>query len=253
MSPVHEPFGDLAATYALGALDGEDLVRFRAHVAEGCEECERALADFGEALVLAAHDLSQRPPARVKRLLMDRLTRRRAVRRTPSRFWAGFRWVASVAIAAGIIGAVVAGYVSSLYEARIGRMAREAASLRQEIDQQRLALSLLRDPSARVVALRGLEPSPAARGRILWSERDGGLFVASALPPVPPGKAYALWAISGTTPIPAGLFTVDASGAGSVRVEPLTGGSPVDQFAVTLEPAAGVPAPTGPMYLASKV
>jgi anti-sigma-K factor RskA len=35
-------------------------------------------------------------------------------------------------------------------------------------------------------------------------------------------------------------------------VPPLPGVSRVDVFAVTLESAAGVPAPTGPMFLAGK-
>jgi hypothetical protein len=43
---------------------------------------------------------------------------------------------------------------------------------------------------------------------------------------------------------------VDASGVGRVKVPPLED-VPVDVFAVTLEPEAGVPAPTGAMYLAS--
>ena len=49
---------------------------------------------------------------------------------------------------------------------------------------------------------------------------------------------------------PAGVFKVDASGRGTLRVDP-TGG-PAAKFAVTLEPEAGVPAPTGPIVLASR-
>jgi anti-sigma-K factor RskA len=36
-----------------------------------------------------------------------------------------------------------------------------------------------------------------------------------------------------------------------VRVDPVPEGRPVDVFAVTIEPAGGVPAPTGPIVLAS--
>jgi len=38
---------------------------------------------------------------------------------------------------------------------------------------------------------------------------------------------------------------------GGLRVEPLPEGTSVDLFAVTIEPAGGVPAPTGPIVLAS--
>jgi len=72
------------------------------------------------------------------------------------------------------------------------------------------------------------------------------------LKPAPHGKAYELWTIGEGAPRPAGLVPVHASGRGSLRVEPMPGGEPVKVFAVTIEPAAGAPAPTGPMILASK-
>ena len=82
----------------------------------------------------------------------------------------------------------------------------------------------------------------------------GGLLVVQGMPPTPAGKAYELWAIPpGANPIPAGVFTVDAKGAASLRVSPVAAGTEVETFAVTLEPAAGVPAPTGAMYLAGKL
>ena len=250
MSPNHDLFGELAAAYALGSLDTDDLRHFQAHLAAGCVECERLLAGYGEALVGPADDLRRPPPSRVKRDLMARVGRR--PRSAASRFWPGLRWAASVAVAAGLLASVVATYVSGRYEARLGLMAREAAALREEVGQQRLALALLQDPATQVVPLAGLEPSPRARGRMIWNEQEGGVFVTADLPPAPPEKAYELWAIVGTTPLPAGIFTVDAEGKGSLRVAPLTGAPRVDRFAVTLEPAQGVPSPTGPMYLASK-
>ena len=54
-------------------------------------------------------------------------------------------------------------------------------------------------------------------------------------------------------PTPTGVFTVDAKSVGSLRVAPMQAAGAVDTFAVTLEPAAGVPAPTGAMYLASRL
>jgi anti-sigma-K factor RskA len=86
---------------------------------------------------------------------------------------------------------------------------------------------------------------------VVWHAVAGGhLFVAN-LPRAPEGKAYELWTIGEGAPRPAGLFQVDARGRGSHRVEPVAGGAPVKVFAVTLEPEGGVPAPTGPMVLAS--
>ncbi len=252
MSAAPDPFAESAAPYALGALDGEDLVRFEEHLRHGCPECQRVLAEHREALVQVARAVSAPPPPRVRRRLMERLGRRRARRPAPSRFWSGFRWAASVAVAAGLLAAVLSAFVTARYEARMGQMARELAALREQTQQQLLALTLLRDPATRVVALAGLAPSPNARGRMIWHEVHGGVLVAGDLPPVPPGQVYELWAIVEGKPIPAGLFTVDAEGRGGLRVGALPGAPRVDQFAVTLEPAGGTPAPTGQMYLASK-
>jgi anti-sigma-K factor RskA len=89
---------------------------------------------------------------------------------------------------------------------------------------------------------------------MLWHSTAGGLLVAQGLPPAPEGKVYELWAIAGKgAPVPAGVFAVDAKGAGSLRVPPLQAGEDLDTFAVTLEPAGGVPAPTGSMYLVGKL
>ena len=88
---------------------------------------------------------------------------------------------------------------------------------------------------------------------MMWNEHAGGLLVAAGLPSAPEGKAYQLWAIVGKNPpVSAGVFTVDTKGTGSLRVPPLSGVGKVDVFAVTLEPAGGLPAPSGQMYLAGK-
>ena len=250
VSPNHEPFGELAAAHALGSLRGDDLARFQAHLA-GCAACERLLGEYREALVDLAADVCQPPPRRAKRDVMARVGRRRA-RGAAERFWSGLRWAASVAVAAGLLASVAATYVSGRYERQVGQMAREVAALRGQVGQQRLALALLRDPATQVVLLAGLAPSPRARGRLIWNEHAGGFLVAADLPPAPPGKAYELWAIVGARPLPIGVFDVDAEGQGSLHVAPLAGARRANRFAVTLEPAQGVPAPTGPTYLASK-
>ena len=47
------------------------------------------------------------------------------------------------------------------------------------------------------------------------------------------------------------MFNVDADGRATHRVPAAEGDAPVKVFAVTLEPEQGVPAPTGPIVLAS--
>jgi hypothetical protein len=157
-------------------------------------------------------------------------------------------------MAAGIVAIAVGLIVSAVYDRRLTHLAQEQTALTQELERQQSVVALLRDPATEVVALSGLQPAPGAKAKVLWHATAGGLLVAQGLPPAPEGKAYELWAIAGKgAPQPAGVFTVNAKGVGSLRVAPIQSAGAVDTFTVTLEPAAGVPAPTGAMYLAGKL
>jgi anti-sigma-K factor RskA len=257
-----EELHELAAGYALGSLEGEDRARFEALLRGGDADARRALRQFEETLTRAAAEGAAPPPAEVKAALMARIAAAPAPRAADGARVAPLAgrprrsvWtvVLAGAMAAGIAAVAVGLAVSTRYERRLDALSQEAATLKTELDRQAAVLAILRDPATQMVALNGLEPSPTARARMLWHEKAGGLLVAAGLPAPPPGKAYQLWAIAGKgAPVPAGVFTVDARGTGSLRVEPLPGVGRVDVFAVTLEPAGGVPAPTGPMYLAGK-
>lgn len=89
--------------------------------------------------------------------------------------------------------------------------------------------------------------SADTRGR-LYSGRDGVLLVVDGLPRPPEDRTYQLWGIVGGTPVSAGLFSTDADGEGFLWTASVPAGS-VEQWAVTEEPAGGVPQPTGDMVL----
>ncbi len=159
-------------------------------------------------------------------------------------------WVA--AIVTGLGATAVGLSVSSSYETRLHALARETAALKADIDREQRFLAVLRDPATALVALSGLGPAPSARARIVWNEGAGGFLVAAGLPPTPAGKVYQLWATVGKDPpVSAGVFGVGPNGTGRLRVPPLGAGR-VDGFAVTLEPAGGLSAPSGQTYLAGR-
>jgi len=53
--------------------------------------------------------------------------------------------------------------------------------------------------------------------------------------------------------VSAAIFGVDALGGATLPIKPLPSLGDVELFAVTLEPAGGLPQPSGEMYLAGKV
>jgi anti-sigma-K factor RskA len=259
-----EEIAELAAGYALGALDPDDRARFDALLASGDAEATAALRDFEGAVTGLGRETIEAPPPAVKAALIARIdaqgrsleaveTTLASVRPSPSGRSA-WTLVLSGAMAAGIAAIAVGWIVSTAYDRRVTQLAQETATLKQELDRQQSLIAMLQDPAAQVVALGGLAAAPGAKARMLWHPTAGGLLVTQGLPPAPEGKAYELWAIAGKgAPVPVGLFSVDARGVGSLRVAPIKVEGTVDTFAVTLEPAAGVAAPTGAMYLAGKL
>ena len=244
----HETHETLAAMYAVGALDGDDLATFEAHLATGCDQCATIVRESREALArLALADTPAVPPPDVKAALLARVAT--AARARPSRRgW--LTWAAATAAVVALAVMLASGVVASRYEAQLGHMARETAKERERLAALRTqvaALELLRDPATRVIELRS--PSSSATARLIWNDKTGGYLITSNLPPAPEGKAYELWALGGPQPRPAGLFNVDPEGRVVQKLEPA---GEAKGFAVTLEPATGVPAPTGPIVMASR-
>jgi anti-sigma-K factor RskA len=248
---THEPFDTQAAAYALGALDSEERVEFERHLAAGCSSCRAFLRDAGEALAAHAAQLPPVvPPPAVRATLLRRIGAdaalgRQAVR--PPRRWLAWAAAAAAVVIGGLGSSLV---LTSRYETRLAELTSEVARLRAERVQAQLVSDLLGDPATRLVTLQGAQPGSQAVAGVIWNEAAGGFLMVARLLPAQPGKTYELWTFSGGRPSPAGVFDVDASGTATHRIAP-TGGQ-VEGFAVTLEPAGGVSAPTGPIVLAAR-
>jgi hypothetical protein len=265
-------FLELAPLAALGVLDGADLVEFRAHVA-GCAACQaefRAHEDVAGLLGLAVNAVP--PPralrARVLGAIAAPAGRPVALPPPPSRPW----WPA-LAAAAAVVLALAGGYLAGSRgrdEARreLARLQAdreelliqfrtaqaEALTLKVRLAQEAKFHDLLANGDTQTTRLAALAPAPGAQARVVWNGSvKQTVVVATGLQPPPPGKAYELWVIAGQKPVPAGLFKADERGRAVVTLPWLDDTVRVKTFAVTLEPEAGMPAPTGPMVLAGNV
>jgi anti-sigma-K factor RskA len=250
----HEPYSELASAYALGALEGEERSRFEDHLRAGCRECEPALREYQESLAALAAELEpEAPPPSVKAALVRRIEARvepvALEARPRALLW---RWGWAGALAATLLVVGYLGVTVNALNRDLARQSGELAALRAQVTRQRELLALVSAPETRVVSLAGLEPSPTASARMWWHRTAGGFFVASGLPAPPSGKTYQLWVIAERKPVSAGVFDVDPKGSGILQVKPLPGVDKAEMFAVTLEPAGGLPQPSGEMYLAGK-
>jgi len=256
----HDQSLEQADLYALGALDGRELAEFEAHLAT-CAICTERLRETREALVTLPRSLPPvAPPPALRARIVERVAaeprvtpaparRRPERRRTRVIWWAGWAGLAAAAALLLVVNAQLRATRQEL-QALQGRV----ATLQTVLAQREEALRFLSDPNVRYVSLGGLKPTPEASAWLLWNPTSRqGLLLARGLPAAPPGKAYELWALAGSQPVPAGVFGVDERGRALFRLPQLPAGQTFDAFAVTLEPAGGVPQPTGPMHLLGKV
>ena len=108
--------------------------------------------------------------------------------------------------------------------------------------------------NAKIFELAAAAKDQQGAGRIVWDRgHRKWILLASGLKALPPEKSYELWFIAGNEKIAAGTFRPDAQGNARHEITLPPGLEKIDVGAVTLEPAAGVSAPTGPIVIAGKV
>lgn len=129
---------------------------------------------------------------------------------------------------------------------------QETEQLREAITRQRGIIEVLTTPGLHVRYLQKAKLGVSTQGHVLWNERTKTwVFYSFGMPPPPPGKEYQVWFMTEREgPVSAGLFTPDQTGTGVLLTKPpsrLFG--EIKAAAVTLEPAGGLPKPSGEMYL----
>jgi anti-sigma-K factor RskA len=229
----------MAAGFALGVLDPEDEAAFAEHLA-GCLRCAsdvRAFDRVTDAVMLATPPSN--PPPHVRAQLLD------ACRPRPRLSVGTYAAAAAVVLAAGLVW--YQGGRSAVLPPPAVDNAAAAATERERVSE--LSRGVLVAPDLARIDLTGQEAAPAASARALWSRERGLVFSAERLPPLPPGRVYQVWVVTADAPVSAGLIVPDASGSNLSFFSTPPDIAPPVAVAVTIEPAGGVPAPTGDKYL----
>jgi anti-sigma-K factor RskA len=249
--PYREEDFDL---YALGVLEGDELRGIESHV-NSCAGCAQKVAEArGRISLLAFSTEPQEPSLEVRQRLMARVraeanpARASSAERTEraqSRFW-NFAWGAlAVALA------IFAVYLWNSNRILQQELSQQEVAMKKQMavtERAREIAALFSSPQTQTVNLAAKAPITTGTGRVIYNSQQGALIYAGTLPPLAAGKSYELWVIPQTgNPIAAGVFSVDPSGDGSVVLPKIPAGVSAKAFAVTIEPAGGGAAPTGPM------
>jgi anti-sigma-K factor RskA len=256
---THQELSDLAASYALDALDGEERAAVEAHLA-GCEACRAEVASYREVTTLLALAVPPSPPPdalAVRERLLARVRQEQPpapAARAPARVlpatrarrpWATYAgWMAA---AASLAFAVATGAAYRRERAERARLVSALATARAEIALRDSTVAAFLGPEVHVVSLSVADRKPSMR--VFWNHtRDVFIITAHDLPKAPPGKTYQLWAMAkGKAPVSMGTFDTDAGGRAALIV-PVGDGIEeagfIDDCALTLEPLGGSPQPT---------
>jgi anti-sigma-K factor RskA len=275
---THEELRELAASYAIDALPDDERRTVEEHL-DVCPECTGDVAALrASGTELARSVPFRRAPASLRARVLAGVGEQRSVvpaapstrpgsvpapvreRRTSAPWWYAAAAVLAAVVTGGYALALRAhiGFVDQeLREARARTEAAErqltdaqAQLARAQTEMRRVSLTtgILASADVIRVDLKGQAPAAQAIGRAFYSPSRGVLFTANGLPALPGSQVYQLWVVTKSgQPLSAGLLAPDAEGRALVLAEP-TPESPA-AFAVTVEPAGGVPAPTGARVL----
>lgn len=261
---------ELCIPYVFGRLNPGNRKQFETHLATGCSVCIKDVAELHEAMALMPLLLKQQePPPQVKQRLMSRLSAgkrigpedRKPAEQQPASLMVppGSKrpWVTYVFTTLSIlIILALALYVNDLV-GTIGKQERRCNELQTELQHQGEILAILQWEQLEVVAMKGLEPSPAAYGKILWDPGKKSLLLqASNLPVAPVERDYQLWETKGGRSMSLGVFAIsnDQEKLNCFKSLDAAVGQKLEAeaFFVTLEAKGGAQQPTGPTYLRSR-
>ncbi len=284
MSMTHENYKELMIASALSALDAADARDFQAHL-ETCAEC-RAEANQWDAtaalLAFEATPIEPSPLVRERILAAIHADNRPSLssqasqsvqhdQREPSQGRIGSKVIpferpeknvrsavspyyaiaASVALVALAISLFVIWQQNRSAKNEVAKLSSELSETQQQLAHEREVLALITTPGSRMTELAGTNVAPGAHAMIAYDKNGHAMLMAKGLPAAPAGKAYQLWYIMGSKPMPGRVFATDTNGNGSLQDQVPAEAMNGAVFAITLEPAGGVQSPTGAIYLSS--
>jgi anti-sigma-K factor RskA len=240
--------------YALGVLEADERRGIETHV-NSCAACAQKVAEArGRIALLAFSAEPQEPSIKVRQRLLAKVRAEKdparapvasRMERAPSRLW-NFAWGA---VAFALV--IFAVYLWNSNKILQQELERQEAAAKQQIaltERARAIAALLTSPQTVTVNLAPKAPMATESGRVMYNSQQGALIYAGTLPQLAADKSYELWVIPQTgNPIPAGVFSAQPNGEANVVLPSIPAGVSAKAFAVTIEPAGGTAAPTGPM------
>lgn len=269
---IDERIQELISAYSLGALEGEDLREVEEFKQNHPEQFEELLRENELAFSQLTYAVKgSTPDPALKKKLMSEIQEESKIYKPDSvlPFWQRLQpfWlnlgaaVAAVAIVSLVTYNFLLTNKLESRQAMVANLQNQIAAkqtlienLEKESMLNKQMIAFLEDPNVVIINLVNTQPDLTAVGRVLWNTKDDqAMFCGINLPQPPEGKTYQLWAIGSGDPKSAGVFNVNNEGKNVLMLKSLNDLGEIKQFAVSLEPAGGVPLPTGKVYLSGEI
>ncbi len=238
----HE-YEDLLGAYVLGALSLEEHQRVESHL-KSCKRCQDNVASYQlvvEGLLHAANP--KRPPKSLRNRLHRQIGQpietprwRRAVQRVPA---------TAFGLALGLI-VLLAANIGFLFQSQRLLDQGQDALAQQQAGQTAVAIASY--PSSQVALIE----EDGVRGTVVYDpDLPVGVMYVWGLQPPPEDHSYQAWLVDAQGQrLSGGLLTFsEDTGFGWLMIEAPLPFAEYSGLGVTLEPAGGSPAPTGPRIL----
>jgi anti-sigma-K factor RskA len=227
---------DQLPAYVLGALDDAEATEVRRHLSR-CRRCLQEAEELQEVsglMAFAAPDVA--PPPELKGQLITRVRGEMVERSAPHRAspLEQFRRLIQRS-------ALVWTPISVLLI--IGLLVGNLLLWQRLSDEQAI-------PRMQTVPMAGTDASPGATGLLaIGGEGIDGTLVVEGLAPLNEDQQYQLWLIQDGQRDSGAVFSVDEQGQAFVNIDAPHALDDYSDFGITVEPAGGSPAPTGPKVL----
>lgn len=243
---------DLAAAYALGALDPAEARSFEAFLATS-PEAQREVAEFREVATLLATTTTEGagpgPSSDLRDRVLARVAKEKVVALRPAAArpnWIPWAAAAAVLLAVGFgLQSIALRRQVTQRDAAIAELRRDFGATQAQLAEREATLNAILEPDVRLTTLTSTStPAPVIQ-LFMNPKKRVALIHAFNLQPTESGRVYQLWFIpKGGKPIPSVTFTAEPTGHAMVQQVAIPEAPNLAVAAVTNEPAGGSPQPT---------